>query len=869
MKQEKNTLHIIPHSHWDREWYMSFEQHRMRLVELFDSLITTMEKHPEYNYYHMDGQYIVIEDYLEVRPQMRERLFKLIQDDRIQIGPWYVLQDEYLTSGEANVRNMLYGIKLCKQIGADPVMCGYFPDSFGNVSQIPQILNGFNIDNAAFGRGVGAILENNKVDPDGPNNPSEIIWRSPDGSEVIGVMFVQWYHNAMELPTEKGELKNRLDRVIAGLRNSAVTPHLLGLNGCDHQPVQTNLHEVIDVANQIYGDSIDIKQSNFKELFTNLRPYKDRFSVIEGEINGQRTKGYCPLIDTASAHIRLKQKNHRGQNILERIAEPLSVIAMLSGGKYHQDELFYAWKKLMQNHPHDSICCCSCDEVTREMNIRFDKSYEAARFVQDEAIDYIMDNIDTSALGDRCITVFHTSPSVSLGTVTVMVDFPMGSDIETLFVTTVDNTPVPCKVKKLGPTFTYTLPKDRFRQTAQVERFEVTMLVRHEGIGYETYMVHSHAAEKKVQSPLKATDTSMENEFVSVQILPNGTVTITDKRSGEIYENNLIYEDTGDCGNLYNFVETENSERINSAAALLNSKLIENNNCFATLKLTTELSIPIGKEENLRKEQTIVHTINTYLTVTAGVPRVDVKTVFDNQSENHRIRALFVPEIQTDRVQAEGQFDVVDREIVPDKNWSNPCYCQRMQAFFSLFDGKRGLMIGVRGLNEYEILRDGKNTMALTLLRAVDQIGDWGYFPTPDGQCKGRHELCYSIIPFSADTKSQAYEQGFLFHGDTLVARSTTCKSGSISASSNLFTVSGDYIVFSALKKAENGAGVILRLYNADNDDANLIVTFSRTPRAVYEVNLAEQRQQQLEISGSQLSLPIGKKKIITLELEY
>ena len=137
---EKKTLHIVSHSHWDREWYMSFEQHRMRLVELFDTLIETMENHPEYKYYHMDGQYVVIEDYLEVRPQMKDRLFKLIGEDRIQIGPWYVLQDEYLTSGEANVRNMLYGIKLCKSIGADPVMCGYFPDAFGNISQAPQIL---------------------------------------------------------------------------------------------------------------------------------------------------------------------------------------------------------------------------------------------------------------------------------------------------------------------------------------------------------------------------------------------------------------------------------------------------------------------------------------------------------------------------------------------------------------------------------------------------------------------------------------------------------------------------------------------------------------------------------------------------------
>ena len=204
---EKKTLHVVPHSHWDREWYMSFEQHRMRLVELMDTVIELMEKDPDYTYYHMDGQFIVIEDYLEIRPEMRDRLTALIRANRIQIGPFYVLQDEYLTGGEANVRNLLYGIKLCRGMGAEPVMTGYFPDAFGNVGQIPQILQGFGIDNAAFGRGIGAILEDNKVDPNATSYPSEIVWRSPDGSEVIGILFSPWYNNAMELPADAEQLR--------------------------------------------------------------------------------------------------------------------------------------------------------------------------------------------------------------------------------------------------------------------------------------------------------------------------------------------------------------------------------------------------------------------------------------------------------------------------------------------------------------------------------------------------------------------------------------------------------------------------------------------------------------------------------------
>ena len=213
---EKKTLHIIPHSHWDREWYLPFETHRTRLVKLFDTLIELMEKNPDYTYYHMDGQFVVIEDYLEIRPQMKDRLLALIKADRIQIGPWYILQDEYLTSGEANVRNMLYGIKLCKNFGADPVMSGYFPDAFGNISQAPQILRGFDIDNAIFGRGLNDMGADNVVVKQNGITKSEMLWQSPDGSEVIGIMFANWYCNAMELPTDKEALAAKLENVING-----------------------------------------------------------------------------------------------------------------------------------------------------------------------------------------------------------------------------------------------------------------------------------------------------------------------------------------------------------------------------------------------------------------------------------------------------------------------------------------------------------------------------------------------------------------------------------------------------------------------------------------------------------------------------
>ena len=867
---EKKTLHIIPHSHWDREWYMCFEQHRMRLVELFDALIETMENHPEYNYYHLDGQYVVIEDYLEVRPNMRDRLMKLIRDDRIQIGPWYVLQDEYLTSGEANVRNMLYGIKLCKEIGADPVMTGYFPDSFGNVSQAPQILQGFGIDTAVFGRGIGAVLADNVVDESAATNPSELIWRSPDGSEVMGVMFAAWYNNANELPAEKEALKVRLDQILEQLLPAATTPHLLGMNGCDHQPVQTNLHEVLETARSLYDpNKLEIKQSNFKEFLELVKPYKDNLMVLEGEINGQRTAGDYPLIDTASTHVPIKQLNHRGQNILERIAEPLSTMAFLAGcDQYREDQLLFAWKMLMQNHRHVSICTCSHDDVAKEMVTRFEKSYQVAKFVKDEALDSIVKNIDTHALAERNITVFHTAPGKTVGTVKVNVDFPENAAVETLSVFTTDGEPVPCTVTPLGHTFTYTLPKDAFRQPAWVERFEVELWVEAEGIGYTTYTVCPKAAAPAA-SLVKVFENGAANDTISFRVEKNGSLTITDLVTGVVYQNNNIYEDTADVGHTYNYHGIPGDIPITTAQDTATVTLERHTPYAATYKIVNTMQLPVGVKDGQRASELLPHVITTLVTVTAGVHRIDVETHLDNRAENHRLRAMFSPEITTDHALAEGQFDVVEREIVPYKTWKNPCYGQRHQAFFGLEQADKGLLVAVRGLNEYEILRDGKNTMTLSLLRCTNHMGDWGYFPTPGAQCKGEHTLRYSIIPFAGSNRAVAFREAYTFHGDMFDARCVYRQNGGLPADSFTVLANGEMLPFVAFKKAENGDSGVIRFYNADTKAQPLTLTLGKNAKAVWLVNLAEERQEKLAANTDVITYTVPAKKIVSFELEF
>lgn len=863
----KKTLHIIPHSHWDREWYISFEEHRMRLVELIDSIIEKMEKDESFPYFHLDGQTIVIEDYLEIRPEMRERLFALIKANRIQVGPWYVLQDEFLTSGESNIRNMTEGLKYCRENKFEPVMTGYMPDAFGNISQLPQILSGFGIDNAVFGRGTGIIFADNIPAESENKAEKELIWQGADDSEVIGIMFTNWYNNANELPTEKNAVKEVYGKLISDTSAASVTDHLLAMNGCDHQPLQKDLPESIEAARELFGDEVEILHSNFKDYIKDIRPYSDKFTHINGELCSQKTSGECLLTDTASTHIPLKLKNHKCQNLLTEQAEPVSVLAQILGDTYRGDMLRYSWKKLMQCHPHDSICCCSCDDVTREMSIRFDKSRQTAEYVLGEAAAYVSSRVDTSALGDCNIVVFHTGPKKTDSVITALVYTDNFTEADSLTVVDAFGKAIPCTVNYKGLKFTYTLPKDSFRKVFHKHCYEVRFPVTLEGIGCFVYSLKkSKPAEEK---GVIADSRNAENSLVKLHINDDGTFDITDKRSGKAFIGLNAYEDTGDCGDSYNYCQSKDGKVVYRKGQA-DIKLINSNDFSAAFEIKQTINIPKGLTDNKeRTSETIPHVITTRVTLNANSPRVEVETEFVNNSENHRLRALFKNDIKTDTVFADGQFDVVKRDITPWSGWTNPSNTQRMQSFFGIEDDNNGLLVAVKGLCEYEALRDGKNTLALTLLRSVGEVGDWGVFPAPEMQLLGKKMvLNYAVIPYCAENKADAFDSAYAFAGDFTYAYQTDRHSGSIAPNTPFVTVKGDYSVFSALKSAENRNGTILRIYSVSEQTENIEIEINNSfIQSAFETKLDETNDIKLDVVDSKITLAIPPKKIKTFRI--
>jgi alpha-mannosidase/mannosylglycerate hydrolase len=875
----KYTIHVISHTHWDREWYMPFEKHRRRLVMLLDSLLDLMDKDPDFKHFHTDGQTIPIEDYLEIRPHQRQNIENAVKKGRLSLGPWYVLQDEFLTSGEANIRNMILGLKIAGKYGK-PIKIGYLPDSFGNISQMPQILNGFGIDNAVFGRGINPCQEkyDKNDEPEARGYKSELVWRSPDGSEVLGIFMANWYANAMMIPTDPNEVLNYVNRVRDACLRYATTSHLLFMNGCDHTPSQPDVTKAIKLANEQLLDAVMI-HSNFTDYIASVKAevqdqqikeikrsrdsgtFTIRFNteahdlqIKDGELRNEHTDGWGTLTNVLSSRIYQKQANWRCQTLLEKWVEPFSAIAYKLGYKYDSDLIWYAWKTLMQNHPHDSICGCSCDEVHREMDTRFEKCQILAEQLGNGALEKIIEKIDIQKLDKEAVKVVVFNPiNVSRREmVTAMVDFPKDTEINNLMVLDVEGNNIPSFVlEDMGIVWDYELPEVGFRVPYNARRLRLAFLASVPGIGYATYQIKPTDDKSDI-----CEFNALENEHLSVEILNDGRLNITDKESGFCFKGLNQLQDSLDVGDEYNYRALQEDEVISPCASDTTIGSIIGNGVYSECTIETKLYVR-GKPMSVK--QTLMLVMGSRL--------LYVRTAVLNKHENHRLRVLFPTDIKTNYASADGQFDVIKRRILPWKGWKNPSNCQPQQAFVDVSDEEKGLTIANRGLPEYEILRDGRNTIAITLLRAVDRLGDWGVFPTPEAQCMGHHVFEYAIIPHASTLESSLADLDARSFNAPFAVAQVKKSDGKLSPIVSFIDLQPQKLVLSSIKKAEDRDNLIVRFYNPYDELILGTLTTLIPVGEVYLCNLAEERQEKLECIGGVVTFEVIPKKIITFEI--
>ncbi len=419
-------MHVVSHTHWDREWYRPFQVFRARLVACVDAMLDLLDRDPRFRCFHLDGQTIVLEDYLEIRPEREQRLKALIAEGRVLVGPWYTQPDEFLVSGEAMVRNLLLGTRMARDFGGCMDL-GYLPDSFGHASQMPQIFAGFGFPAALLFRGVTADQVR-----------AAFIWRGADGTALVTIKMPDddAYSNYLYRlkgtlsdpgPIDETRLAGELARLRADCEAAAVCDQHLWMDGVDHIFPNPKTPDIIEFANRLMPDA-NVAHSTLPEYAQALIGARPHLNELRGELRRANRAWHLQalLANVASSHVRIKQANVRAQAALERVVEPLCSVAWLIGQPYPAGFLALAWKLLLQNHAHDSICGCSVDQVHREMHHRFGQVMQITGVVQDQALGSLAAQVDTSFAGDgHALLLFNPLPQPRHGTLVCEVPVPV------------------------------------------------------------------------------------------------------------------------------------------------------------------------------------------------------------------------------------------------------------------------------------------------------------------------------------------------------------------------------------------------------------------------------------------------------------
>ncbi|HEX7022224.1 MAG TPA: glycoside hydrolase family 38 C-terminal domain-containing protein, partial [Trueperaceae bacterium] len=878
------TAYIVPHTHWDREWYRPFELFRARLVAVIDRVLDILESDPAYRRFTLDGQAVVLEDYLEIRPERRAALAEQVRAGRLRIGPWYVLADEFLVSPESLIRNLMVGQRLCRTFG-EPMPVAYTPDSFGHISQLPLLALGFGLQSVVFERGVG---------DEGERLRSEFCWQAADGhSQVFAVHLLGTYSAAAALghidwelsdtysperamqqvlaaldgPTDIPAdlppwLRESFERLSGGIRAYSDAGPLLLLNGSDHLFPQANIPDIVNELNRAFDD-LQFVQGDVEEFVRAAWQPCEKLERYQGEFRGSRYQHI--LSGVLSSRMYLKQTNFQTESMLERVAEPLAALASLRGGTVPVGALRRAWQLLLHNQPHDSICGCSVDEVHQEMMTRYSSARQLARHVADAALARLAGPAGTAA-----IAAFNPLPQAQQAVVEAELALPAGT-ASSLGVLDAAGQPLPSQMSSRTG---FAPGRTDLRMDYVTARFLAPL----PPLGIASFQL-AHDPPPAPPTPLRASERQLENEALRLEIGEAGELALTDKRSGYSYPLALRFEDTADAGDEYDYSPLPVDRPLVISEPASPPTLVEAGPVRATLRLDYRARLPASLSDD-RQQRTgdVPLPLAVELSLDAGSSHLRLRVRLANHACDHRLRLWVDTGCHAGHVLAEGHFDVLQRPTKPPEGagwFQQPQATNHQRRYLLATDGKRGLAVFNAGLPEYEARETPQGIgLGVTLLRAVGWLsrddllsrpqGAGPSLPTPGAQCTGEHAFELGLAPFAGNW----WDSGLLFEVERFQAPPHSHASATITPEQPGPSVTTP-LLLSALKPAEEGRGIIARIWNP----APVPVTGSLTPgralREAFATRLDETRLHPLAAHGGSIPLRLGPKEVATIELHF
>ncbi|OJF91897.1 glycosyl hydrolase-related protein [Alkalibacterium sp. 20] len=836
-------VYIVPHSHWDREWYFTVEDSNLILVENMNRLMEVLENDADYHGYVFDGQLSVVEEYLRMEPEQTERLKELIKKKRVFIGPWYTQADSLLTHKESLVRNLLYGVLGSKEMGHS-MNVGYLPDIFGQNTYLPSLFKNFGIDYAIFQRG----LYTDELEGDVHFN-----WQSPDGETVKSAVLPLGYGPGKFLEASEDYLQDHLNPLVDKVKNrSKSTDHILFPSGGDQVLVREHFPETLKQLNEMDAENSYVL-SDYETYMEETWDDEAFKNTIQGELIATETSRMHRTI--RSQRYDIKYWNYKVEHKLIAQLEPLAVIAHSLGLRYPKARLDEMWKELFDVHSHDSIGGCNSDATNQNIMERLKKIDRQTDGLMNIIKRQLTQAIVNQSGRENVLVLFNTHGKETRQNVEAV----LFTDESSFILTDAE-----------GENVTYSLLEQeemaggkKIRVTDEGEKqvplpgyFRSTVLIQTVSVpslGYTTLEVTEQPSQQKAPKGNHLIQ-ALENEHVKIFVEERSLV-LFDKKSDQTLTNFIQFEETADDGDSYDY-----SPLVGSKTILLKDfqlQTVEQFGDVQVMELLVEGKLPedLASRQGNGEGETL--KIHTRLTLRPEETFVHIHHDILNTVKDHRIRVLIqTPVTKALHSYGDQGYSTIKRPLVEERllNWKEKGYKEApvpiytVERFAGLQGGESGLTAFTQGIKEYEVLKE-TNQFALTLFRSVGLLGkdDLEWRPgrasginnkvveTPDAQMLRAMSFDYAVTLGSHsdqelfDLADQYNELVVTYHHQTLNTFEERLDRfeipypvNELPLSDSFFKLSNSEVFISALKQAEKGEGTVVRLFNPTDEDVKV-----------------------------------------------
>ena len=727
-------VHVIAHTHWDYEWYFSRQEARVQFAyhmeEVFDAL-----KNNQLEYYMLDGQMAIIDDYLQTNPDKKSEFKKYNEAGRLFLGPWYTQIDEFTTSGESVVRNLRMGMKLANDLGGC-LKLGYLPDSFGQSKDMPKIYNGFGIKDAVFWRG---LPKENKM--------RHFKWESADGSTVFTVNISNGYYVGGEL-IEKNDYQKLLEKISAKTDDQNLALPL----GGDQRAIDLNVKAKIQEANSNLNDA-KLIESTYPQLFKMLKAEKKQWQTYRGEFNDPSVSKIHRGI--YSSRYDLKQIYDELERILPYQLEPLMTYAKDQGIIAQTGIVQNLWKTVAQGQAHDSAGGCNSDKTNTDILNRGKVALQTAHATR----DYLLKKMSISDDQNADLYIYNPLPIAVNKTVEFEISTSMAN-----FILADDN----------EQEIFYDKLEQRTENNALLRRNPSEMKD-------EKYYVTKIAFQVKLSSmsckKIKVIETNTSNNMINTKSIKNeyfelkfsnNQLCLVDLKKNKQLSNFINFIDEGDEGDNYDYSPAFADWKINlnfdnATISCQSGKVI------SKMWISGSWNLPYDLVERKKKVKSTQVDYQIELILKKNDSLIGINVKINNTVKDHRLRLVLDANLPVTDSYADTQFGIAKR-VVSEKHltdWKKigyheePTALRPMLHFANMHNSNGSLTFITCGMKSFEIIGDHFDKLGITLYRSV------GYLGRPDlkrrpGDASGleRHAM---KTPDSQLMKVLEFEGGILY----------------------------------------------------------------------------------------------------------